>query len=579
MKNFSFFVFYILSFLIANAQNEFYIKGDNSSSTTEVYVKNAPSSMPTLYVKGSVTNNTGIFVNDAAKLEITTDFTNTADATNAYYSSTGEEKFTDYTASVITGNFDGLATVNNLNQLKVYKGTTSTYISLADNVNVKNLVDINSGIIRTATSSNSINGNLYSNILFLMNTNPTSLTSASSGNTNYIEGKLKRATDMGSSYFFPVGVAPTFLDGMEPFTISPTAGSGDVLGYLQATSQTYSNFIFHDIGRHPTGAFAFTPISGCIAGAPDNFLDAFGLTNDFDLDWNVTNPSGGSITQYDITVAPGTALDATTTYTNSCYGAAYKYMSRNGMPGGIATLVASGPSSVKTGPNPGQNLSAFNGLILAPTGYTLTAQPTFSLFKMHGPSSSGGALPVTYLYLTAKPIENSYIQLDWATASERDNSGFDIERSEDGINFKKIGFVNGSGTTTSATTYTQNDYQVVAGIHYYYRLKQIDYSGSYDYSNIVSAKLTGDVKESVAIYPNPNTESDQLKIDIVSGNASVASVKVYDVVGKLVMNEKMPISAGYNSSAISKTNLATGTYTVSVVLNEKVITQKLNVIR
>ena len=90
----------------------------------------------------------------------------------------------------------------------------------------------------------------------------------------------------------------------------------------------------------------------------------------------------------------------------------------------------------------------------------------FNLIQFENP------IPVELTAFTANVIGSDVI-LNWETATETNNSGFDIERSEDNINFAHIGFVPGSGTTTEIRNYSYTD-NLVSGGTYYYRLKQID---------------------------------------------------------------------------------------------------------
>lgn len=92
--------------------------------------------------------------------------------------------------------------------------------------------------------------------------------------------------------------------------------------------------------------------------------------------------------------------------------------------------------------------------------------------------------------------------LSFTTASEINNAGFDIERSADGITFEKIGWVDGHGSTTEEIHYTFTDTKPLFGINYY-RLRQMDYDGRFEYSKIVNVGYTSD---DVYLYPNPATD-------------------------------------------------------------------------
>ena len=100
-------------------------------------------------------------------------------------------------------------------------------------------------------------------------------------------------------------------------------------------------------------------------------------------------------------------------------------------------------------------------------------------------------LPVELLYFDAFPSNNQYAQLEWATATEINNDGFEVLRSTDGIDFEYIAWISGNGNQTSTHKYSYEDYSIETGITYYYRLKQIDYDGQYEYFNIESVKLSG----------------------------------------------------------------------------------------
>src|SRR5690606_16860319 len=82
---------------------------------------------------------------------------------------------------------------------------------------------------------------------------------------------------------------------------------------------------------------------------------------------------------------------------------------------------------------------------------------------------------------------NGNVVLNWNTASETNNSGFEIQRSTDRVNFSNIAFVPGFGTTTQPRSYSYTDNSVNNGT-YYYRLKQVDYNGAFAYSDIVEVE-------------------------------------------------------------------------------------------
>jgi Secretion system C-terminal sorting domain len=169
-------------------------------------------------------------------------------------------------------------------------------------------------------------------------------------------------------------------------------------------------------------------------------------------------------------------------------------------------------------------------------------------------------LPVELTSFTAEANSNG-ILLKWATASEINNLGFEVERSDDGINFRRIGFVQGSGTTTETKNYSYLDeVNHNNASTYYYRLKQMDYNGTYSMSEIINANY--DVPDQFTLlqnYPNPFNPVTTIKYAVPI--ESPVSIKVYDLTGSEVMtlvNEvKQP---GTYDLKFDASNLASGIY-------------------
>ena len=225
--------------------------------------------------------------------------------------------------------------------------------------------------------------------------------------------------------------------------------------------------------------------------------------------------------------------------------------------------------------------NGFNTVFAPPTAtsnhYVEMSVTQFSEFWLHG-GTGGNALPVEMLFIEAKNINNEYIKVLWATASEINNNKFEVERSEDGINFSKIGEVQGNGTTTERKDYSYNDKTALQGIRYYYRLKQIDFDETFEYSPIVSEMLKGDDLFTVSEFvPNPATE--QAKLFIKTGKEQEITIEMHNYIGQVVKEGKTYLNKGSNTINIDFNDLAAGTYSTRIVAGSKVIVRRVVITR
>lgn len=121
------------------------------------------------------------------------------------------------------------------------------------------------------------------------------------------------------------------------------------------------------------------------------------------------------------------------------------------------------------------------------------------------------------------------IKLNWVTALERNNDRFSIEHSIDGLNFKEIGSVKGSGDSHKLKYWSYYDLNPNIGINYY-RLIQYDYDGTPTYSNIISINYDSNVTK---IKATPNPFNNNINIEILS-NSEEFKIQIFDITGKIL---------------------------------------------
>lgn len=167
-------------------------------------------------------------------------------------------------------------------------------------------------------------------------------------------------------------------------------------------------------------------------------------------------------------------------------------------------------------------------------------------------------IPVELTSFTANSIED-WVVLSWATATETNNQGFEIERSIDGLSFNNIGYVPGFGTTTEPKSYSYTDQSVTSG-KYYYRLKQIDFDGSFTYSSVVEAEVLLPKEFSLEQnYPNPFNPATTIEFSIPI-DAQV-KISVYNLVGEKVAEViNKDFTAGNHRIEFNASKLTSGVY-------------------
>jgi hypothetical protein len=205
-------------------------------------------------------------------------------------------------------------------------------------------------------------------------------------------------------------------------------------------------------------------------------------------------------------------------------------------------------------------------------------------------------VPVELISFSASVVDDD-VMLKWNTATETNNTGFEIQRkqvfspqSSVGKNeWNSLSFIYGNGTTTESHTYSFMDDNLIAG-KYHYRLKQIDFNGEFNYSNIIEISVNSPnrfmLKQN---YPNPFNPSTIIRYsipDIISseGSNENVSLTVYDVLGneviKLIDEKKYAgeYEVEFNTSSVNS-SIVSGVYFYQLKVGKFVQTKKMLLIK
>ncbi len=168
-------------------------------------------------------------------------------------------------------------------------------------------------------------------------------------------------------------------------------------------------------------------------------------------------------------------------------------------------------------------------------------------------------VPVELTSFTANTSDGKVV-LNWQTATEINNSGFSIQRSSDNISFKEIAFIRGHGTTTDQSVYSYIDNSILSG-KYYYRLKQVDFNGSFSYTSSIGVNIG--IPKNFSLdqnYPNPFNPSTTIRFALPT-NAKV-SIKLYNTLGQEVVDilNNEQLNAGVHEKVFNASSFSSGVY-------------------
>jgi hypothetical protein len=212
---------------------------------------------------------------------------------------------------------------------------------------------------------------------------------------------------------------------------------------------------------------------------------------------------------------------------------------------------------------------------------TFQQSGTFGTIQLSGSYFSSGGTYITKISPIPSPVEltafnvnskNGTVNLNWSTATEKNNRGFEIQRKTIEHDFTTISFVKGNGTSTITNHYSWSE-KLQSG-KYSYKLKQVDYDGKFEFSSQVDVVVTPKEFSLEQNYPNPFNPTTTIAYSIpTSGNVKLT---IFNVIGSKVatlVNEYKP--AGNYSIQFNGTNLASGIYLYRLESGAYTSTKKL----
>ena len=192
-----------------------------------------------------------------------------------------------------------------------------------------------------------------------------------------------------------------------------------------------------------------------------------------------------------------------------------------------------------------------------------------------GSTDAANPLPVEFVDFTAK-YANEKVALAWATASELNNDYFEVQRSTDGATFEVIGKVKGTGNSNSVINYDYTDHPPLSGL-VYYRLRQVDFDGQFEFSDIVSViiPVIGEPLQAY-IVPNPTTKDD-INVQVITQNQeSKVTISLADLYGHVLLNftkDASELHKGINLKTIS--GLPAGIYIILIQQDNQTVRKRV----
>ncbi len=352
-------------------------------------------------------------------------------------------------------------------------------------------------------------------------------------NDGFSGGYLIQPVDNSTGYFFPVGddYAPIQLTGSGAATQTSVRVSSSLVDNNGGNVLTHAVKLTWDV--NPVASQTFTAITQW--GQTTDELGSFDRTHTY-LSYRLIDQTSAH-PWVPFTPTAGTAATAAGTSNGFSGGGAGNQWSFSSGANATTTFAAGTDNFIATG-------------------------------------DDASALPVSLLTFAAQ-YEDGHVNLNWSTASEQNNAYFDIERSTDANNWTSIGQVQGHGTSNVLNSYLDIDnlQGVIPTGTLYYRLKQVDFNGAFEYSMIRSVDLSNP-GPALAMYPNPT--SNTLNVNWTSATDDNAVLRMINMSGVSVYTQSVS-GKGVIQKQIDMSTLPSGVYYLQVISsNGSVVSEAVN---
>ena len=336
-------------------------------------------------------------------------------------------------------------------------------------------------------------------------TNPNATITGASA-SSYIIGNVNRTVNSAGNYTFPVGTATAYAPAV--IQLNNIVGPTSISASFNSTA----------LSNQPNLSIGSATITQALAGGS----------------WTITPNTQPSSGNYNITLSAPLGSSAANDFA---------IIKREGNYSFYNWTVAGTPQS-----------SSVNAGVVTASATGITSFSQFAIGEL--PTT----LPVKLTKFVAK-AESTSVLLTWETATELNSDKFIVERSNDGNLFLPVGDIKAKGSSTQQISYSLRDKNPQGGMNYY-RLKQVDLDGSFEYSNIVPVKFSLSAT-SVKTYPNP--ASEWLHFNGVANKK--AKVNWYSISG-----QKTATSILENNKTNVPTQLSNGLYIIKILLNDGTVT-------